>query len=67
MSNKIRILSNGTAAGTKVFACNRENGIDVQIDGVTKIEILPVQPGDLVKVRLELLNVELDLMADLVE
>ncbi|MCX7177700.1 MAG: hypothetical protein NTX56_02695 [Proteobacteria bacterium] len=67
MSNKIRILSDGKSNGTKVFACDRENGVDVQINNITKIEILPIQSGGLLKVRIDFVDVELDLMADLVE
>lgn len=62
MSN-VKIISDGTAKGTKVFV-NEE-----YIKGLTKIEIAPIQPGgivtamltvDVCTIRSELMNAEVE-------
>ena len=63
--NKIRIVSDGTAASTKVFAVNRDNGMDIQLDSISSIEILPIEPNCVNRVRLTFVNVEYDILADL--
>lgn len=61
MSNKIKIVSDGTASGTRVHAGNTE------IDSITKIEFDPICPGGVVSVKLTFCNVELDVVAKLAE
>lgn len=59
--SKIRIKSDGTTHGTKVF-----NGDGSEITGITKIEILPLKGGsnEAVMARLTFCGVDLDLTAD---
>lgn len=54
----IRIVSNGAALGTKVYADDGQ-----EIKGVSRIEILPVTPNGLVQARITLVNVALDVQA----
>lgn len=64
--NKIRIVSDGTPTGTRVFACNRENGIDVELHSVTGIEFLPISCEDPIpRVNITFAMPEIDVMADL--
>lgn len=62
MKNKIRIVSDGTAQGTKVFACGI-NG-EVEIGNITRIELLPIEPGGVLQARLTISRVEVDVLAD---
>lgn len=59
MGNKLRIISDGTASGTRVYAG------DVEIDEITKIEFLPIEPMGIVEVKLTFKVVELDVVAEL--
>jgi hypothetical protein len=53
---KLRIVSDGTAANTQIYAG------DEQLAGVTKIEFEPLEPGGLLMVRLTAMA-EIDVMA----
>lgn len=64
MNNKVRIISDGTAVGTKVFVCD-ENGIDIEIDNIVMIEFMPLAPQGLLTVRLSLLAPQIDVIAGL--
>ena len=55
----IKIISDGTAAGTRVYAG------DTEITGISKIEIKPIMPGGLVECSLHFERVELDSVAGL--
>ena len=57
--NKLKIVSDGTALGTHVYAGNTE------INGISCIKILPINPGGLVSAVLTFPVVALDLVADL--
>lgn len=67
MANKIRVVSDGTAMGTRIFACNRENGADIELTGVDGIEFYPLKPGGVLGVRLSFIQAEIDVLADLKE
>lgn len=60
MKDKISIISDGTSIGTHVF-----NGDD-EIKGITKIEFLPMSVGELLQVRLTLINVAINVNAKVV-
>jgi hypothetical protein len=69
MANKIRITSDGTAAGTKVFACGigadgSRLGADVELTGIARIELLPIEPRAMLEVKITFINVEVDVLAD---
>ncbi len=54
----MKIISDGTPEGTKVFIAN------TPIDDITKIIIHPIEPNDgLIKAELTFINVELDMIA----
>ena len=55
--NRIRIVSDGTPIGTKVFT---EKG---EVLSVEKIEILPITVNSLVKAKLTFPKIELDIEA----
>lgn len=57
--NKLKIVSDGTARGTRVYAGNTE------ITGIARIEVLPINPGGLVSAVLTFPAVALDLVAEL--
>lgn len=59
MSTKLKIISDGTAMGTHVYAG------DVEIEGITKIEFEPILPMGIVEVKLTFKVVELDVVAEL--
>jgi hypothetical protein len=52
MSDKIRIESDGTSIGTKVFIG------DEVIKGITKIEFPPIVPGGLISARITFMSAE---------
>lgn len=56
--DKIRITSDGTAAGTKVFVGDREIG------GIASIEIGDIRPRGVVSANLGFMAVELDIKAE---
>jgi len=56
---KIKIISKGNGFNTEVF--NRDG---TRIEGVTKVEILPITANKLVEARLTFENVELDIQAE---
>lgn len=58
MENKIRIVSDGTAKGTKIYAG------DVEIGDVTRIELLPIESDGVVQARIAFARVELDVIAE---
>lgn len=62
MSDKVRIVSDGTAAGTRVL-----NADGTPLPGVARIEILPLDPAGVVQARLTLSFVELDMVAQVDE
>lgn len=64
MANKIRITSDGTSQGTKVFACNRENGVYMPLSNVVKIEFLPLEPDEVLRATITFDLVEIDVMID---
>lgn len=59
--SKLKIVSDGTARGTRVFSQNAE------ITGIARIEILPIEPDELVTAVLTFSNVEIDLVLELKE
>jgi hypothetical protein len=60
MSNqKVRIVSDGTAYGTRVL-----NADGTQIPNVARIEILPIEPNGIVQARVTLNLVELGVSSD---
>jgi hypothetical protein len=59
MSDRIRIVSDGTAHGTRVLNADGE-----PIPGVTKIEIEPLEPCGIVRAKLTFHFVELDVVAN---
>jgi hypothetical protein len=66
--NKIRIISDGTPFGTKVIACKRQNGIDIELHSVTGIEFSPISCEDPIpSVKITFAMPEIDVMADLDE
>lgn len=60
---QIRIVSDGTSHGTKVFV--RQGLVDVPIDGVMKIELLPIGPRMRLRARVTFDAPVLDVLADL--
>lgn len=60
MPGRIRIISDGTAMGTRVL-----NADGAAIPGVMRVEILPIEPSGAVTARLTLGLVELELEAEL--
>ena len=67
MANKIRVVSDGTPAGTRVFACNRENGVDVELSDILKIEFGEIAHQVMPTVRLTFFKPEIDILAELEE
>lgn len=64
--NKIRITSDGTPFGTKVFACNRDNGVDVELNNIIEIEFSPISIKRLIpSVKITFAMPEIDVLADL--
>lgn len=59
MTNKLKIVSDGTAMGTHVYAGN------IEIEGISKIEFLPILPMGVIEVKLTFKVVELDVVAEL--
>ena len=57
----MRIVSDGTPQGTVVY-----DDSSMPMMNVTRIEILPITPGEMVQVRITFLDVELDLKAEVV-
>jgi hypothetical protein len=59
MSDKkrLRIVSDGTAANTQIYAG------DEQLSGITRIEFEPLEPGGLLMVRLTAMA-EIDVVAE---
>jgi hypothetical protein len=55
---KLRIVSDGTAQGTKVYCGEHE------IQGITRLEILPIEVGGVVTAKLTFSAVELDMEAE---
>lgn len=62
--SKIRVVSDGTRRGTKVFI--RQGLVDVPLDGVTKIEFMPMEPGKLLEARITFQSPDIDVLADVV-
>ncbi|KVZ57519.1 hypothetical protein WL19_03380 [Burkholderia ubonensis] len=58
MNENVRIVSDGTAQGTRVL-----NADGTPIPGVERIEILPLDPNGVVQARVTLNFVELDMVA----
>lgn len=54
----IRIVSDGTAHGTRIETASGE-----QVCNVLKIEVMPIEPGGTVNARLTVAMVALDLVA----
>lgn len=61
MSNKIKIVSGGHSGSTKVFAGNTE------LKDITQIKINPIIPDGFVSAQITFNNIELDVVAELVE
>ncbi len=59
MVQKLKIVSDGTAQGTKVYAGN------TQLTGIIRLELEPVEAGEPVVAKLTFDSVELDMVADL--
>jgi len=57
--NKILIISDGTAIGTHVHAGG------IELDGISKIEILPIKPMNIVTARITFIMPQLDIVAEL--
>jgi hypothetical protein len=55
----LKIVSDGTARGTRVFSQNTE------ITGIARIEILPIESDEFVSAVLTFTAVEMDLVAKL--
>jgi hypothetical protein len=62
MTPKLKIVSDGTAHGTKVYTESGE-----QLTGITGIDIHPLRPGEPVRATLSFVLVELELTAEQVE
>ena len=60
MTERVRIISNGTAMGTRVL-----NPDGAPIPHVMRMEIVPIEPNGAVTARLTIGLLELDLEADL--
>lgn len=59
MTNKLKIVSDGTAIGTHVHAGG------VEITNITEIEIDKIEVGSVVKAKITFIGVELDIVAEL--
>jgi hypothetical protein len=59
MTQKLKIVSDGTAVGTRVHAGG------VELTDVVKIEIDKIEFGTVVKAKITFINVELDVVAEL--
>lgn len=57
--NKLKIVSDGTAHGTKLY--NSDGNL---IQNITSIKISPIVPNSLVTATVEFCNVELDVVAN---
>jgi hypothetical protein len=62
MKKSIKIVSNGSPLGTDVSTAD-----GVPINGITKIEILPIEHGKLVCARITFIGVELDMQLNAVD
>ncbi len=60
--SKVRIVSDGTASGTKVFT--RQGLLDVVLDGVVKIEFMPIESARLPQVRITFEAPDIDVLAE---
>lgn len=63
MENKIKIVSDGAAIGTKVFAFGAD-GNHIELTGISRIELLPIEPGSSLKAKLTFINVEVDIISE---
>lgn len=59
MADKIRIVSDGTAQGTKVFSGDKE------LSGITQIAFLPIVPGGELKVNITFMAPEIDVVGEI--
>jgi len=59
MMKNIRIESDGTAAGTRVFSASGE-----KIGGITRIEIASIEVGGVIVATITIVGVELDMVAN---
>lgn len=65
--NNIRIVSRGTAYGTSFYAIDPATGEQTELQGVSKMEFLPLEAGGIPQVRLTFVAPEIDVIAEAVD
>jgi hypothetical protein len=62
--NIIRVVSDGTSFGTRVYLHDSETGADVLMDGVIKIELFPIERNRNPSARITFAGAALDVIAE---